>query len=604
MTIVRARTRLGAIVHEHLVEGTLLETNVGQHEVTLVIDPPAPPPGGGDPVDPPPGEDDPVDPPPGEGDPVDPPPEGGGDPVDPPVPPGDVDQFLTTDAGEGPTRERWSTSLLIPWRNYMGDWLDASSVPQGPMPFAQAEVTALGQIAIPLGDAQAFRRGVFLVYGGKSSPSATIAGRLSETPPVLRVTLADGSSADLPCRCMAAWSPSTSKAMDTRQAARITATDNGLAHFIIPPDAFDATLVLNVIAKGTPNGVISAFAANPPGISYPWLAEPTLGLAAEVAESALADHPDVLRAGDFSPESMAVMFDELTISENADPQYIVEVDGRTTFRGRFRDRAELAAASGNGLAWADQNGRGSFGALVQLTKPDMADPLRPALPGHEEMFARLYFKMDDDWLASNDGNKMAIGWDLRLGIWMDSGYWQQTTGNGGARGTGLKVLAPAGRVNGQKEPRWEYQGHSIRMEAGVAPADPADPYRHLRPVNSYVYHNDQYDFNGTIERWGNAVIKRGRWHCIEQQLKLNSVVGPFDANGNGQAVADGVLRTWVDGVLVGERTGMRWRRHPEISIEGPWLNWFFGGKQAADREMHYEMKDLVVAKRYVGPRTA
>jgi hypothetical protein len=140
------------------------------------------------------------------------------------------------------------------------------------------------------------------------------------------------------------------------------------------------------------------------------------------------------------------------------------------------------------------------------------------------------------------------------------------------------------------------------MEAGRAPQNPDDPYQHLRPVTSYVYHLDQFDYNGTVERWGNAVIERGRWHCIEQQLRLNSITGPFDDVGNGEAVADGLLRTWVDGVLVGERTGMRWRRHPEISIEGPWINWFFGGKQAANREMHYRMRDFVVARRYIGPR--
>lgn len=517
-------------------------------------------------------------------------------------PVGDVSRYLTTDAGEGPSRDQWSKSLDIDWRNPMGDWTDATGLKQGVVPFATADVTSVGRVDIPLGAAQAFHRGVFMRYAGNSSPYATIAGRLSDTPPVLRVTLDDNSIVDLPCRCLAAWSSSTMAALDTRQSAKISPTNNALAHFIIPDDAVSATLILHVIEKGTPNGVISVFAADPPGISYPRESAPTLGLAAEVGEAALIGHPDVFRAGDFSLGSMERMFDSLSISDNADPQYIVEADGRTTFRGRFRDRQEIVQATGKTLAWADQNCRGSFGALVQMTKPDMTDPRRPALPGHEEMFCRLYFLMEDDWLATNDGNKMAIGWDLRLGIWLDSGYWQQTTGNGGARGTGLKLLAQPGKVNGQKTERWEYQGHSIRMEAGMAPRAPADPYSHLRPVTSYVYHLDQHDFNGTIERWGNAVIERGRWHCIEQQIKLNSIEGPFDMYGNGQAVADGLLRTWVDGVLVGERTGMRWRRHPEISIEGPWINWFFGGKQAANREMHYRMRDFVCAKRYIGPR--
>jgi hypothetical protein len=138
------------------------------------------------------------------------------------------------------------------------------------------------------------------------------------------------------------------------------------------------------------------------------------------------------------------------------------------------------------------------------------------------------------------------------------------------------------------------------MEAGKAPRDAAHPHDALRPITSYTYHLDQFDFNGTGERWDNAVIERGRWHCIEQQIRVNSIVGPFDALGNGQAVADGVLRTWIDGVFVGERAAMRWHRHPDMGIEGPWINWFFGGKQAADQEMHYQMADFVLAREYIG----
>lgn len=54
----------------------------------------------------------------------------------------------------------------------------------------------------------------------------------------------------------------------------------------------------------------------------------------------------------------------------------------------------------------------------------------------------------------------------------------------------------------------------------------------------------------------------------------------------------------------GERTDYRWRRHPEMKIEGPWINWFFGGKKAADHEMHYRMRDFVLARRYIGPKVA
>src|SRR5688500_4387692 len=40
-----------------------------------------------------------------------------------------------------------------------------------------------------------------------------------------------------------------------------------------------------------------------------------------------------------------------------------------------------------------------------------------------------------------------------------------------------------------------------------------------------------------------------KWHCVEAQFKLNTV----DAE-KGVAKADGVVRGWFDGKLVGERT--------------------------------------------------
>jgi hypothetical protein len=237
-------------------------------------------------------------------------------------------------------------------------------------------------------------------------------------------------------------------------------------------------------------------------------------------------------------------------------------------------------------------------------RADMSDPLRPPAVVEPEMYCRLYMYLEDDWRSTRDANKMAMGWNLRMGWWNDAqkGYWQSTTGNGGARGTGLKLYAPAKTLgSGQSTPRWEYQGHSIRMEAGLG-VDDGNPYESMRPVQSYIYNLDQPTGYGQVARLGNAVLQRGRWHCIEQHIRINSIEGPYDDLGNGTAVADGVLRTWVDGILVSELNSLRWRRHPEMGVQGPWVNWYYGGKQATERTMHYRMNHLVVARQYIGPR--
>jgi hypothetical protein len=189
-----------------------------------------------------------------------------------------------------------------------------------------------------------------------------------------------------------------------------------------------------------------------------------------------------------------------------------------------------------------------------------------------------------------------------MGYWNPAGkgYWQATSGNSGARGTGLKVFNPT-QSNGQPYDCWEYQGHSIRMEAGKSPGD-GNPYTDLRPLQSYVYHLDQVADFGDMLRLGSGVISKGRWHCIEQQIRINSVQGPYDALGNGTAVADGVLRTWLDGVLCSEHKNLRWRRHPEMGIQGPWITWAYGGRQTTEVPMHYRMNHFAVARKYIGPR--
>ena len=495
--------------------------------------------------------------------------------------------WYTSDDGDGPSRSEWSRTLRIAWANPNGDFK--------PEPLAAATITAAGPLSVPIADPQAVRKGILFRLTGKSNPYATFAGRLSATPPTLDVTLANGTQRTLPVLSLAGWNTSTYTGLDTRQSARLSAgTGSVLALFDIPSDAVSATLNLQVIARSYV-GALSLFALDPPGISYPHEQTPVPGIAATVAdEEALKRHPSVIRAGDFDlrlKRAAGGTFDGIQQSSNVPQEYLPDplAPGRIIYRSGFAQR--------DGTAAGDQNRRGSLSLSIGTTPADLTDPMRPIKqPANKEMFARLCFQLEDDWTSRLDGNKMAIGWDLRYGYWVQAGYWQQTTGNGGARGTGLKLVRTAKPGTGQ----WEYQGHSIRMEAGKGPADPAHPHDALRPIESYTYNLDQSGFNGNVFRHGNAVIERGRWHCIEQQIKVNSIVGPYDALGNGQAVADGVLRTWFDGVLIGERTNLRWHRHPDMGVEGPWINWFYGGKKASEVPMHYRMADMVLATRYIG----
>jgi hypothetical protein len=107
------------------------------------------------------------------------------------------------------------------------------------------------------------------------------------------------------------------------------------------------------------------------------------------------------------------------------------------------------------------------------------------------------------------------------------------------------------------------------------------------------------------ERWGaigglGGVLYAGNWDCIEHEVTLNSVNA-----ANNTFTPDGAIRTWVNGRLVLEETGMVMRTLPiyvppvidigklrparELGVRGLWLNWFHGGQtqNTVDRTEFY-----------------
>jgi hypothetical protein len=511
----------------------------------------------------------------------------------------DVRQFLIWDAGDGPSREMWSQHLLIRWKNpNVGDWIDADGEPQGATAFAAQRVTMASawielDVSALVDKAVRTRQNKGFTLRSDDVAGAKFAGRLSTNAPQL---LVDGQM--MPLLAFAAYSTTSAAGLDTRQVTSVSRATTGVVQFELSGlgAVNHAALRLYVLAKSQPNPLIQAFECDAPPIVVGAASVPRTGLAAEAgSEAALKSHPDVLRAGDFSNLERGVVFDGVSFADGCKHEQLPDLDapGSVMYRGEFR-----AGSPTEGLL------RGSASFKTEHMRADLSDPLRPPAVIEEEMFCRVYFFLEDDWNSARDGNKMAIGWDLRMGWWNDAhpGYWQSTTGNGGARGTGLKLLSAA-RKNGasQSYDCWEYQGHSIRMEAGRASVT-GNPYADLRPVQSYVYNLDQATEYGDMFRLGSVCIRKGRWFCVEQQVRMNGLSGLPDALGNRDAVPDGILRTWVDGVLASEITNLRWRRHPQMGIQGPWINWFYGGKQPSEMNMHYRMNHFAVARRYIGPR--
>jgi hypothetical protein len=490
--------------------------------------------------------------------------------------------FVTWDAGSGPTKTFWSEKLAVRWHNAgTGDWLDANQRPQGAAPFAKADVSGTGPVTLDV--AALVRRWVggadnrgFYLRSDQVWPF-TFAGRSDANPaarPRLSVVTDQGTFAP-PCLVNANWSPASGSGRDSRASFKV---GHDIWFAIVQ---FDLRGVRGAVksARLTLNchemryaGTLELFEADVPGFRLGGGNQtPRRGIAwSYLKDRNIESDPRVLFASDFSDLGKSTWQSGGAFG----PEQVLDPQTRTTY---------LRASIPRDKLWGCD------------LEHNVVEGNASGLPARVEnaLYARYYVYLEPTWGSTVDVNKMP-GLDARLGYWNSSGYWYPITGNGGERASGMKVWNATAQ-------RWEYHGASIRGLGGQKAGD-GNPYDDLFWLGSYVYHLDQATEYGEHAHWGSVVIAKGRWHCIEHYVKMNSISGPYDSIGNGTANADGEHRAWVDGVLCYERTNFRWRRHPELSLQGFWLNWYHGGREAAPAEMHFRMNSVVIARDYIGPR--
>jgi hypothetical protein len=184
--------------------------------------------------------------------------------------------------------------------------------------------------------------------------------------------------------------------------------------------------------------------------------------------------------------------------------------------------------------------------------------------GHEpeEVYFRYYLRLASDWRPGPDGGKLP-GLSATYG----------RTGWGGRKADGTT-------------------GWSMRGSFYPLPA-PGSPYHELTPVGTYAYHADMEEDFGDAWDWaggGRELLERNRWYCVEQYFKVNQL-----------GRKDGVLRVWIDGYPVYERTGIRVRDVPSIRIEQVWMNVYYGGTGPSPVDLHLFIDNVVIARKYIGP---
>ena len=132
-------------------------------------------------------------------------------------------------------------------------------------------------------------------------------------------------------------------------------------------------------------------------------------------------------------------------------------------------------------------------------------------------------------------------------------------------------------------------------------------------LNFYSYFIDMKPDPKMNKYWGNSFFppgpgagkaagasrvlpKLGQWQCWEFMIEANSAPDK----------ADGKQAMWLDGKLVGEWTGIRWRNDPNLKVNCFWLQHYGADssdptKQFWRDEQTVWFDDVVIAREYIGP---
>jgi len=231
--------------------------------------------------------------------------------------------------------------------------------------------------------------------------------------------------------------------------------------------------------------------------------------------------------------------------------------------------------------WTDG---GKMGQVIDRDQANQYQPLSgkalsAVLPEGERMGLNQRFKFARNGFSEPE--EAYFRYYLRLGD-----NWDQTISSG-------KMPGFAGTYNtagwGGRKPNGE-NGWSAR---GLFLKTIRQGNEKITPVGSYVYHLDQNGAFGSHWTWNKsrgALLKNNQWYCIEQYVKLNT-----------PGESDGILKVWLDGHEVFEKTEMQFRTSSTLKIEEVWMNIYHGGMDRAVKEQTAYIDNFVVAKKYIGP---
>lgn len=547
----------------------------------------------------------------------------------------------------GPTYNYVCNRTEWAWLNGGGDWIDRTGAAQATgaphFTFAANNVTsgsALYAVDVTHGVAAAFdtsRWNAYVVKCTGGSRALVSPHHPTLTSPSVLVTYTDATTATLACVACARLSNSTAYTMIGRTTASI---NQSVALEFERPTKAVATAIMTVAvdAHTATAATISGYLANPPVTNRPL----SLGLAqAYPLDENIRNDGSVLFAhnyadgtaltdwvltavGAINVNNAANWSPDLFGLGAADDTKLPTAFGGTAVGGKWFVRSNISSFNNNVTLVSSTHVGDNFapvaagiGALRIVTPRSTAED-GAGLPSSGSLGCDMWalFSKDVSGLLDETYVRFYVRFASRPKRIADTNMYRQ--GGGGTAeyrikegkwGVGVHHWTHYGGNNGY--PGSQNQGWTNRLYHYEAPADVP-----VAGMQVGVHSYDNFP-SGDMLMFGNgggmgAALYPDQWYCVEVRCRLNTW------NSAGGSPADGVMQTWVDGVLVSEHTGWRYRDGPidyavttppgtyfapyrNLGPIGLCINHYQGGVVACDEDTIAFITLVAAGTSYIGP---
>jgi hypothetical protein len=556
----------------------------------------------------------------------------------------------------GPTYDYVDRYVGWAWNHRGGDWIDANGVQQGTVPwFSVLTSAASGSSAVAAYRVDATKLVKFVQVNNRFcairlvSPNAprSLAGTASTkyAKPFIDVRYVGGTQVRLACRVTAVTSSGSTMSNTMQESCALPL----LLEFERPTAPVESATLNFVVTQhwSGSNPVINGFLLDPPMNVDP--VRPGVAATAGRLDEGLDQNPSIIgvhRYLDGTNRSAYIAADKINVG--AEREFDPAIWGRGPRDTTLLPHRHLGKWLNAGDNWdfvnSSYTGEGfqalapGLGAL-RVHMDGSASLTNGSVVGYggtlaangfiflpEELFGRLgrifvrhYFR-----LGSTGGMPYQPNVADRLHVYNDASRttpaWTDCAGKFGIM---PEHVTSSGGVSGSAGggAGWQMRMSWSDCDNGMGGPDEAgwSAGYHLydfywRNPKGYNYSGDSGNKAKLGQRGGlGGILYANEWYCMESEIKLNTAMPQSPGY-----LPDGELRTWIDGRLAFERTGMVFRTLPilnetysptrmrpcrELGVRGLWFNWFHGGKTLNVKDRTIFVTGLAWGKDYIGPMT-